>query len=273
MIHHLSFAVLSAWRNPVNGFIDSFFGPTVYWTAILMGQLRTIPMTMDAPAHTVPVDMCANAIIASAWAVSKERRTIVDDIADVPVYNFCPSADSTLSWGEFFALAAKYGLQYPAAKAMWCLAYTDNRNAFWDAVYRWSLHIVPAALCDAVALLLGKQPGMLQMYKKLHRSSAIISSFPNLKWQMDVENMHGVRNALTERDRELFDFDVDAIDQEDYMKDYILGIRKFLLKDSFETVTLARKRSVRFQRMYLMIKIAAVTAVAALVYYAILNLI
>lgn len=63
----LNRAVLPTYEEPVHGWIDNYYGPTSILTGVAAGILRVLYMRLDSPAHIVPVDFCANAILASTW--------------------------------------------------------------------------------------------------------------------------------------------------------------------------------------------------------------
>jgi len=47
---------------------------------------------------------------------------------------------------------------------------------------------------------------------------------------------------MSETDKKLFNFDVKTINWEDYMNNFYLGIRKFLLKEEESNIPQAKKR-------------------------------
>lgn len=59
--------MLPTYEEPVQGWIDNYYGPTSILTGAAAGILRVIYSRLDSPAHIVPVDFCANAILATAW--------------------------------------------------------------------------------------------------------------------------------------------------------------------------------------------------------------
>ena len=48
--------------------------------------------------------------------------------------------------------------------------------------------------------------------------------------------------SLTEEDRNLFYFQLDTVDWSSFMEDYILGIRKYLLKQDPSTIPTCRNK-------------------------------
>ena len=73
--------------------------------------------------------------------------------------------------------------------------------------------------------------------------------FMTHQWRFVSKNPFRLLDMLSERDRKLFYFDVRDIDWNTYMEGYVLGARRFLLKDDMSTVPAARKNLNRYLRM------------------------
>lgn len=258
-----NYIVVASRSEPSPGWIDSMLGPTGIAMGIMCGAVRTLPFDLLAPANVVPVDMCANAVLACAWAVSTQQRRDPNAADDPPIYNFFVSPRNPLSWRQMFAYVVKYARLYPPAKALWCAAFTENPQRWWHAAYRWTLHTVPAALVDAVAWMCGRAGGMRRMYGRIDRGVAVLKDSWRIgHWVFGTERLMELRmEMLTARDRELFDFGIDAIDWDAYMRDYVLGMRRFMLKDLLATVEAARRRCWWFEWLNWAMKVVAAVGI------------
>lgn len=67
--------VISTYKFPVPGWIDNFYGPTGVTAGAGTGVIRTLRCNPSAKADMVPVDLCVNGIIATAWDVSNRYHT------------------------------------------------------------------------------------------------------------------------------------------------------------------------------------------------------
>lgn len=63
--------VTSTYQEPVQGWTDNYYGPTGVVAAVMMGILHSLHCHEEINANIVPVDMCVNALIASAWDVAE----------------------------------------------------------------------------------------------------------------------------------------------------------------------------------------------------------
>lgn len=61
------------------------------------------------------------------------------------------------------------------------------------------------------------------------------------QWRFVSKNPLKLLDMLSERDRKMFYFDVRDIDWDKYMEGYVLGARRYLLKDDMSTVPAARR--------------------------------
>lgn len=75
---------------------------------------------------------------------------------------------------------------------------------------------------------------------------ACLDFFMTHQWRFVSKNPFRLLDMLSERDRKLFYFDVRNIDWNAYMEGYVLGARRFLLKDDMSTVPAARKNLNRY---------------------------
>lgn len=65
--------VITSYREPVTGWIDNMYGPCGVIVGIGSGVLRVFTGNMNNKAHIVPVDLCVNALLASAWDVARNK--------------------------------------------------------------------------------------------------------------------------------------------------------------------------------------------------------
>lgn len=71
--------VISSYKEPVRGWIDNMYGPTGITVSAGTGLLHSLLCEPEAKANIVPVDMCVNALICSAWQVHKEHQKLMEE--------------------------------------------------------------------------------------------------------------------------------------------------------------------------------------------------
>lgn len=238
--------VISTYRDPVCGWIDNFYGPTGAIAGAGTGVIRTLRCDPRAVANMVPVDLCVNSIIAAAWDISQKHNIITLE-KDIPVYNFCTSKFNQLTWGDFTTKTTKYGLMYPTIKALWYLCYANTPNKFLHLLSIFFLHYVPAAIFDVFCMCMGKKPRLLNTYKKIHRFMRVIEYFSMRQWDFQIDNVINLWNRLSDKDKDIFFFDMTQLDWDLFLQQYFRGIRQYLLHDPLDTIPQAL---VRWNRLY-----------------------
>lgn len=81
-----------------------------------------------------------------------------------------------------------------------------------------------------------------QVYQKVHRTMVALEYFTMNEWTFRDSNQLGLATSLSNKEQESFTTDVQKIHWPTYLETYILGVRKFLLKEDPSTLPLARKR-------------------------------
>lgn len=81
---------------------------------------------------------------------------------------------------------------------------------------------------------------------------SLISLFSTNEWHFVNDNVILLLDNLSAEDRRIFCFDVRQIDWRIYMKNYGLGVRRYILKDKDETIPTAM---INMNRLYWIQKI------------------
>lgn len=82
---------------------------------------------------------------------------------------------------------------------------------------------------------------LVKLQNKLSKASKCLEYFTLNEWRFNDDNVKHLNSILSEEDREKFYFDVRNIDWRKCLKDYVLGIRGFLLKENPSTLPAARR--------------------------------
>lgn len=237
--------VISTYQEPMRGWIDNMYGPTGVAAGAGIGLLRTLHCNGSIQANVVPGDMVVNALISTAWDIAEIKRNNPES-NEIPVYNYV-SKDKPITWDELKIMSSKYGIQYPSCKAIWYYSFRNNKHKFIHLFYVYFLHLLPALIIDAVTLCVGKQPRLLKAYKKIHKFMNVLKYFSTQHWDFTNDNVNTMHSKLTDDDRKRFFFDIKSIVWDTYFQTYLKGIRIHLIKDSLDTLPMAR---VKWQWMY-----------------------
>jgi fatty acyl-CoA reductase len=74
------------------------------------------------------------------------------------------------------------------------------------------------------------------MYEKMHKFSYVISPFCTNEWVFTNNNVRSLWQRLNSQDKLMFRFSMDNFDWNQYLDDYVKGIRIYLLKDDIKTL-------------------------------------
>nr|ANN23959.1 fatty acyl-CoA reductase I [Phenacoccus solenopsis] len=275
--------VISSAKEPIPGWINNVYGPTGVVAAAAVGLMRSLNTDQNCKANIVPCDYVVNAAIAAAWGVSLKNRNgeIIhtngnglkskpDKSKDIPVYNYsCDLLKKPLSWKEFMHMNEMQEPKMPSSMSVWAYNLTLNKYQFVHQLYCFFLHILPAFFVDNIARLIGKEPKLLDAYQKIHKLSDVLAYFSTREWQMKTDNVMNLWHRLSNKDKEIFGFNLDEIDWMNYFYIHCVGIRKFILKEDPNTIPAAQKRRKRF----LMAHYFIITTLACLSFYFSFNVI
>lgn len=143
--------VIPTYKEPVEGWIDNMYGPTGIVVGVGAGLIRVLHVNKKNNAEIVPVDMCVNSLLASAWDISKNTYD------EPPVYNYVTSERNPITWETYCNVAVKHGSRIPLEKSIWFYTLTFSTSWFMVKFLTFFYHIIPAMLMDSGLLLLGKK--------------------------------------------------------------------------------------------------------------------
>ncbi|KAL3271479.1 hypothetical protein HHI36_021964 [Cryptolaemus montrouzieri] len=238
--------VTTSAKEPVPGWIDNIYGVNGVTAGAGLGILRTMPADPDKYAELVPVDFVINIMIAAVWnraiGMSKEHQN-----KTIPVYNYVLSSWQILTWSKFFDLAYKYGIECPTTKAIWHFCFALRPNPIMHELAHFFLHTIPAYLMDLILLCIGRKAIAVEGYKKVKKFLNVIAYFAKRNWNFGSENTQQLLSTLSQKDKELFGFDLRGHSIDNLIKQGIIGGRIYLLKDPLETIPEGRKKFLKLK--------------------------
>ncbi|XP_034296280.1 fatty acyl-CoA reductase 1-like [Pantherophis guttatus] len=225
----------ASWQEPFPGWIDNFNGTSGLLVAGAKGILRTIKCNAAAVADIIPVDLAINLTITAGWytAVHRPKSPLI--------YNCTSGGLNPLSWGELQTNAVityeKSPLEKPFRIPKATLTSSYLAHQYWTFVH----HRIPAFLCDLYLRLLGKKPRMMKLFTRLDKTLNLLEYFTSNSWDWSYENTSMLLKELNPKDKTLFCFDICQLTWSEYMEDYCLGTKKYLLNEDMTRIPAARQ--------------------------------
>lgn len=144
--------VIPTYKEPLRGWIDNMYGPTGIVVGVAAGLLRVLYIHKNNRAEIVPVDMCVNSLIASAYDIGTNTYD------EPPVYNYVASPDNSISWKAYCDISTEHGKYYPLSKMAWYFTFHMSSSKALVTFLTYIYHLIPAAIADFGLFLFGKKP-------------------------------------------------------------------------------------------------------------------
>ncbi|NXY47086.1 FACR1 reductase, partial [Ceuthmochares aereus] len=245
----------ASWKEPFPGWIDSIHGPSGFLIAAGKGILRTMRASNNALADLVPVDVAINATLAAAWYSGVNRPR------NVMVYNCTTGGTNPFHWGEVEYHVISTFKRNPLEQAFrWPnVNLTSNHLLYhyWVAVS----HKAPAFLYDIYLRITGRSPRMMKTITRLHKAMMLLEYFTSNSWIWSTENMTMLMNQLNPQDKkasscmifcfiQTFNFDVRQLHWAEYIENYCMGTKKYVLNEEMSGIPAARKHLNKLRIMH-----------------------
>ncbi|XP_050426046.1 putative fatty acyl-CoA reductase CG5065 [Adelges cooleyi] len=232
--------VTAAWKEPFEGWVDNISGITGIMMEIGRGTIRSIVCDQKLRVDIIPVDILVNTLITSAWHTAVHRQNAVR------VYNCTSGALNPLRWEELGGLTQYHSLAAPSKYLQWYPGFSFRTNRMVHRLCEILFHFVPAFVLDIVLRLTGSKPMMLNVYRRFKMAARTGEFFALHQWHFISDNIKQLNKDVTSADRRAFPVDVTRVVWDSYVKDYVFGIRNFVLKDPPSTIPAGLRKLQKF---------------------------
>ncbi|KAI1285384.1 putative fatty acyl-CoA reductase [Halotydeus destructor] len=202
-----------------------------------------------AAADLIPVDTVINLMVTTAWHTATQRPN------SLMIYNCTSGQLNTITWGDIERIAFPALLRYPSSQVLRYPGGSFKNNKMVNNVSVFFEHVLPAYFFDGLCALTGRKRIMLKIMAKLQKAIKTLEWFTTRHWSFKNNNVLMLNEQLEGSDKETFAFDVRELHWPTYWEDYVLGTRKFILKEEHSTLPQARKS---LQRLYYVNKLASI---------------
>lgn len=237
--------VCAAYQEPFPGWVDNVCGITGIMMEIGRGTIRSIVCNARMVVDVVPVDYVVDTLICASWHNAIERTN------KLRIYNCTSGTFNPVKWGEFGRLTRKHAIESPSKYVMWYPGVTFRTNKLIHKIMVAMLHFFPAFLVDMVLKFQGGKPKMMKITQRFQRAALTGEFFAINEWFFHGNNMRELTKAIKEsNDSGCFNVDIGTLDWDTYVHRYMLGIRKYILKDGPDTLSKARNRLLKLYWMH-----------------------
>lgn len=89
---------------------------------------------------------------------------------------------------------------------------------------------------------------MVRIQKKFSKALKALQFFTTHEWHFESNNVTKLYSKLSEKDKEIFNFNIKQVNWRKYMDNYVLGIRHYILKDDASSLQEAKKNLRKYVR-------------------------
>ncbi|XP_059219207.1 fatty acyl-CoA reductase wat-like [Stomoxys calcitrans] len=236
--------VYPIYDEPTPGWIDNMQGGVAAMFCSSKGVLRMMKGSSLTPAPLVPVDFCINMIMAAAWQTAVKHREISPKLPTI--YNLVPEETNTIQWGTVWKYVKMNLRHCPFSSMLWYPMFLYIKNIYFYHFLAFIYQTVPAYLTDGLLWLLGKKTRMVKINRKMLLLADVLHYFISHDFVFDNSNTKKLWQAMSPEDRKTYNFDMSTLNWQDYMSMVVMGLRKYLAKETSETLPKAKKLWIRF---------------------------
>ncbi|NWI14207.1 FACR1 reductase, partial [Crypturellus soui] len=217
----------ASWHEPFPGWIDSFNGTSGIFVAAGKGILRSVIANNEAVADMIPVDVVINLTLAAGWYTAVHRpKTML-------VYNCTTGGINPFFWGEMGSSAwANIFLEAVANLLLNAVRPCSTWGPYFPV-------IIAAGVCLSLTILFCFR--MMKIINRLHKSMMLLQYFSTQSWDWSSDNMNMLMSHLNPEDKKLYNFDVRQLHWSEYIENYCLGAKKYLLNEDMSGIPAAKQ--------------------------------
>ncbi|XP_035723735.1 fatty acyl-CoA reductase wat-like isoform X1 [Vespa mandarinia] len=246
-------SVLATEKDPIPGWTNNLYGLTGIASCIGLGIIRVMNLNTKLVHDIIPADYAVNNIIVSTWDIAKKRsispvitnfnnddKSLTVDAEEIPIYNIVSYVQNPVKWSYCVLKLFEIESIVPLRKCLWYPFFLPLTNEYFVYLCIILLHWIPGFIVDSLALLVGRKPRLLNIYRKIHKLTNVMNFFARNQWEFTNDNVLKLWNKLSVVDKNKFFFNISDLDWDSYFLTYCKGVRVFVLNDPLETVNDAK---------------------------------
>ncbi|CAG9810069.1 unnamed protein product [Chironomus riparius] len=241
--------VTACYKEPLPGWVDNLLGPTALIATNGKGIVHTFLCRPDIPIDCIPADLVVNSVIAVGWrsAILKPKEHLI--------YNITSSNKNAITWREVLDNGSIIIKKYPFENMLWYPTKHFGTNKFIYNILVTIIHNTPAHIIDFIFKLSGRKPFLVKIQDKFYKSMEFVEFFKFTQFFFHGNNVDKLISTMNEDDKKNFDFDATHIDWIEYIRSFVLGVRRYIFKEDPKTIESCRKRLFKLKILHEFMKL------------------
>ncbi|XP_026465060.1 fatty acyl-CoA reductase 1-like [Ctenocephalides felis] len=218
--------VVSAWKEPIPGWVDNLNGPIGLNVAVGKGLLRVMHTDPKVVLDYAPVDVIVKGILVAAWNKVNQR----DPQKNLPVYNCSVGDKFILTQEHAYEIGMEVNSKTPY-RTFWYprCTFTESWIKFWLLFFFYN--IIPGSILDSLLKITGHKPILMRILRKAYVAILAVGYFATRNWNFKSDNFWDLLHNLLPEDRNDFDYDMKTFDAYEFAWNGRLGSSRYLLKE------------------------------------------
>ncbi|XP_063545674.1 fatty acyl-CoA reductase 1-like [Cydia strobilella] len=228
--------VIPIWQEPIPGWTDNINGPTGLLIGAGKGVIRSMYCKSNSYADYLPVDVFINGIMICAW------EFIENHVKNVNIVNFTSSAEIKVTWSEMIDAGREIIMnRVPLNGVAWYPGGSMKHSRLHHNICMVLFHWLPAMLVDCLLFVLGYKPVLCRVQRRINKGFEVFEYYTNNQWDFQSDIAQTLRKDLNPRERQDYKVDAIGLDISRYFEDCILSARRYILKETDDTLPAARR--------------------------------
>lgn len=187
----------------------------------------------------IPVDIATNAIIVIGWLTEAQFNV---EKPKLSIFNLTSSDKSQMTYGRLLDLTMATAKLFPFEKLLRYPKASATVNKFEYKMKTFLLEYIPFSIYDVAMKLAGyKGMNLRSLYQRQATMFGVLKPIMMQRFVFDSTRFQTLRGFMSEADKSNFNVSTDNIDWDFYIKDVVLGARRYLLKQPDETLPKSRR--------------------------------
>ncbi|XP_063392482.1 fatty acyl-CoA reductase 1-like isoform X2 [Cydia fagiglandana] len=228
--------VIPIYQEPLPGWTDNINGPTGLLIGAGKGVIRSMYCKSNSYADYLPVDIFINGIMICCW------EYIEQGVHHINVINFTSSAEVKITWEEMIEAGREIILnRVPLNGVAWYPGGSMKHSRLYHNICVLLFHWLPAILVDCLLWCLRYEPVLCRVQRRVTKGFEVFEYYTNNQWDFHSDIGQKYRNDLNPRERIEYKVDASGLDIKRYFEDCILVARRYILKETDDTIPAAKK--------------------------------